>query len=265
MIVPNSLFWGEEKKMVEFLASELGISDEDFKKYFVIEHAKRSDDIVLKIGYGIYKNLTEGSQLSETERIRKRFKKGTSASLDFKLIQSLNKEVEEAKQRNAEADRIQNVFNKVRQLSSPILEKYEDDEKDNTSGFDIELYDKSIFKKYGSFFPDNFVGNGFKYRITYSPKVLFESINPNFSVERYPKLLSVFINMDKSLSDVEFHFDLTGIGWKYTEIIRQMNSLDRLIKVADAGINWQIDILDFAEQIVNELPSEVWDLAKELN
>lgn len=263
MLVPKSLWGGGEKEMATVLSEELGMSLEDFEKYFDLEHAKRSDDILLKVGFGITRNLRNSDDLSDTGKIRKRFKQGTNVELGLKLIESLNQEVEEARVRNQNESRITATLKKIGQLVTPIIETYDDDNENNTSGFSIDynpytIYDSS-WKREGD------EGSGFKLKISYSPNVLFErdSKNPAFIIDRYPDLLDVEINKNGTIGKVDFNFKRSG-NWKYSEILRDMDSLEKLIKVTDSAIEWQIDILEFANKIKNEINPEVWDLAKTL-
>jgi hypothetical protein len=261
MIVPKSLWGGGEKEMATVLSAELGMSLEDFQKYFDLEHAKRSDDILLKVGFGITKNLRNSDDLSDTGKIRKRFKQGTNVELGLKLIESLNQEVEEARVRNQNAERITATLKKIGQLLNPIIETYDEDNENNTSGFSIDwnpytIYDSS-WKREGD------EDSGFKLKIHYSPKVLFERDSKSRIIDRYPDLLDVTINKNGAIGKVDFNFK-HSTGWKYQEILRDMSSLENLIKVTDSAIEWQIDILEFANKIKNEINPEVWDLAKTL-
>ena len=45
---------------------------------------------------------------------------------------------------------------------------------------------------------------------------------------------------------------------------KNMKSLENILMVSDACINWQIDITEFAEKIKSEVNPDFWKLAKDI-
>lgn len=272
MIVPDSLYpYTKEKELQEFLAKELGISIDEFKRYFELAESPRTRDIVLKAGYYLRKNTKKEYGASESDKIRKRFKKGESASLNPMLVQKLLIEIEDAKLRNDEYDRIRDIYREAESLVKDITDEY-DEETDLSFNEGISIsfvytinsnvYDKS--KYFGLY-------------IQYSPKCLGEGeyffvkekenkgIEGKVFYDRYYKLMNVTINNLGIIQDIEFdlgqHYQ---DGNRYRLLRRDTRTLDKLIKFTDASIFWQVELSDFAEAIKKRINPKFWELGKQL-
>jgi hypothetical protein len=108
------------------LSKEIGISVDEFKRYFELAESSRSGDIVLKAGYFLRKNTKAEYNSSETDKIRKRFKKGESASLNPKLVQKLQVEIQDAILRNTEYKRVTTIISTAEKLVKDITDKYDE-------------------------------------------------------------------------------------------------------------------------------------------
>lgn len=271
MKVPASLYpYTEKKDLEEFLAKEIGISDEEFKRYFNIEESPRTRDIVLKAGYFLLKNTD--SPEKESDKIRKRFKQGESASLNPLLVQKLQFEIEEAKARNNEYDRITNIFREAESLVQDITDEY-DEETDLSFNEGISI----TFISSGSSYYDTKYNRGkyFGLNITYSPKCLGEgeffyvkerkNTSEKIFYDRYYKLMNVTINNLGVIGEIEFellqHYQ---DGTRHRLLERDTQTLDKLIKFTDAGIFWQVELSEFAETIKKRINPKFWELGKQL-
>jgi len=269
MIVPDSFYPHTKKQELEvFLANEIGISIEDFKKYFDLGKSSRTGDIVLKAGYFLLSNTNKANS-TETDKIRKRFKKGESASLNPNLIVKLQIEIEDAKVRNAEYDRIRNIFSKAEKLVTDITDKYEEGtDLSFNEGFSVSftsrgtsVYDKEkYFGLYIQYSPKCLGGGG-----EYYVKERKDGAEGRMFYDRYYNLMNVTINNLGVIEEVEF--DLKPQyqdGLRYQLVTRDTRTLDKLIKFTDASIFWQVELSDFAEMIKKQINPKFWELGKEL-
>ena len=271
MIVPDSLYPYTKKDELEvFLANEIGISIEDFKKYFQLGKSSRTGDIVLKAGYFLLSNTEKGyGNSTETDKIRKRFKKGESASLNPNLIIKLQIEIEDAKVRNAEYDRIRNIFSEAEKLVTDITDKYEEGtDLSFDEGFSVSftssgtsVYDKEkYFGLYIQYSPKCLGGGG-----QYYVKERKDGAEGRMFYDRYYHLMNVTINNLGVIEEVEFYLrPHNQDGFRYQLVTRDTRTLDKLIKFTDASIFWQVELSDFAEMIKKQINPKFWELGKEL-
>jgi|694.fasta_scaffold126127_4 hypothetical protein len=273
MKVPDSLYpYNKKEELESFLANEIGISIEEFKRYFELAESSRTRDIVLKAGYFLRSNTQDEYGSTETDKIRKRFKKGESASLNPLLIQKLQIEIEEAKERNAEYDRVKKIFREAESLVKDITDKY-DEETDLSYNEGISI----TFLSSGASYYDKKYNRAkyFGLYIEYSPKCLGEGeyffvkerkgIDGKVFYDRYYKLMNVTINNLGVIEEIQFellqHYQ---DGTRHRLLERDTQTLDKLIKFTDASILWQVELSDFAEQIKKEINPKFWELGKEL-
>lgn len=269
MIVPDSLYpYTKKQELEEFLSNEIGITTDEFKKYFEIAESSRTRDIVLKAGWFLLRNTKNEYGASETDKIRKRFIKGESASLNTKLIDKLQVEIEEAKIRNAKYDKLKDTFREAEKLVDDIVNKY--DESTDLSfneGFSVS------FTKSGDSTLDKDLYFGLY--IEYSPKCLGggdyffvkerEGIDGKVFYDRYYKLMNVLINHLGDIEEVEIELnEHYQDGMRYKLLKRDTKNLDKLIKFTDASIFWQVELVDFAEEIKKQINPKFWELGKQL-
>lgn len=267
MIVPDS-FYPHKQELEVFLANEIGLSIEDFKKYFDLGKSSRTGDIVLKAGYYLLSN-TKDAYGTETDKIRKRFKKGESASLNPKLIVKLQIEIEDAKVRNAEYDRIRNIFIEAEKLVTDITDKYEEGtDLSFNEGFSVSFTssETSIYNKKKYFglsiqYSPKCLGGGGEYYV----KEQKDGVEGRMFYDRYYNLMNVRINNLGVIEEVEFYLHPHyQDGARYQLVTRDTRTLDKLIKFTDASIFWQVELSDFAEIIKKQINPKFWELGKEL-
>ena len=254
MITPRHLFGPEGKDFKEFLISEIGISEEDFSLFLELSYSSRSRDIVLKARKKMRPNYS-----SESELIIKRFKEGSPANLSPKLVNEINEEIEKARVTYTEKKRLDDIYQKAEKLVKVITEKYQDpewqeSEEKNESGFEVRFEHESTFQPIEE--------KGFYLEISYSPKMLSfkeqkDDDDDDDEVKRIDNAVVVTIDQNGNIGQPRF-----DLGKWFLQ--KNMKSLENIIIVSDACINWQIDITEFAEQIKSEVNPEFWKLAKEL-
>jgi len=269
MIVPEHLYRDDENALIDFLSKEIGISVDEFKRYFELAESSRSGDIVLKAGYFLRKNTKAEYNSSETDKIRKRFKKGESASLNPKLVQKLQVEIQDAILRNTEYKRVTTIISTAEKLVKDITDKYDEStDLALSEGFSIDFissgtstYDKGVLR--------------FGLKIEYSPKCLGggdyffvrerKGIDSRVFYDRYYRLMNVTINNLGEIEDIQFYLGQHyQDGTRHRLLERDTRTLDKLIKFTDASIFWQVELSDFAEQIKQQINPKFWELGKEL-
>jgi len=176
---------------------------------------------------------------------------------------------------------------KAEKLLKKLLEKYSDDNEDENDGFSIEFnayrvdYESSIYIRYKPIDKYNLQGNS-RYEFTGYDKsdrdLRFENETLNhldhlaeneiiellnredteydyvitsYRERRFGEMVNMYILIDGTFTTPEFELEAD-----------YQKSLDNIIKLSDQCIEWQIDILDFAEKLKSEIPTKYFELAK---
>jgi hypothetical protein len=269
----------EYQRFKNYIVNTLFLKDEDeFDELFYVRETNNS--LTLNVnGY--------------SKSFAKRFTKGRAAFLSIDEIDQFMELITKKREELKEEKKLEIIQEKAQKLLNKLLEKYEDDE-DKNNGFSIEFnymrvdYPNSIYIRYKPIddlnFQDayNYEFSGYnKPKEEDEEKDYFENSEINeidnlpeedikallnredtdydFVITSYKKkinrftfsVVDMYILIDGTLTKPEF--DLNS-DWQ--------KSLDKIIKLSDKCIEWQIDIVDFAENLKKEINPKYFELSK---
>ena len=269
----------EYQRFKNYIVNTLFLKDEDeFDELFYVRETNNS--LTLNVnGY--------------SKSFAKRFTKGRAAFLSTDEIDQFMELITKKREELKEEKKLEIIQEKAQKLLNKLLEKYEDDE-DKNNGFSIEFnymrvdYPNSIYIRYKPIddlnFQDayNYEFSGYnKPKEEDEEKDYFENSEINeidnlpeedikallnredtdydFVITSYKKkinrftfsVVDMYILIDGTLTKPEF--DLNS-DWQ--------KSLDKIIKLSDKCIEWQIDIVDFAENLKKEINPKYFELSK---
>ena len=269
----------EYQQFKNYIINTLFLKDEDeFDVLFYVRETNNSLTINVN-GY--------------SKSFAKRFTKGRAAFLSTDEIDQFMELITKKRQELKEEKKLEIIEEKAQKLLKKLLEKYEDDE-DKNNGFSIEFnymrvdYPNSIYIRFKPIddlnFQDayNYEFSGYnKPKEEDEEKDYFENSEINeidnlpeedikallnredtdydFVITSYKKkinrftfsVVDMYILIDGTLTKPEF--DLNS-DWQ--------KSLDKIIKLSDKCIEWQIDIVDFAENLKKEINPKYFELSK---
>jgi hypothetical protein len=268
----------EYQRFKNYIVNTLFLKDEDeFDELFYVRETNNS--LTLNVnGY--------------SKSFAKRFTKGRAAFLSIDEIDQFMELITKKREELKEEKKLEIIQEKAQKLLNKLLEKYEDDE-DKNNGFSIEFnymrvdYPNSIYIRYKPIddlnFQDayNYEFNGYNKPEEDEEKDYFENselieidnlpeedikallnredTDYDFVITSYKKkinrftfsVVDMYILIDGTLTKPEF--DLNS-DWQ--------KSLDKIIKLSDKCIEWQIDIVDFAENLKKEINPKYFELSK---
>ena len=277
VVLPLGNYWRGEGKQYrpfkKYLINILFLKDEEeFDELFSLGE---SNDYVTLSKANDYRN-------------KRRFKKGRAAILSTDEIDNLQEYVNSRKKEIEEEKMFHIIREKAEKILGKLLEKYSDDNQDKNNGFSIEFnyyridYPNSIFIRYRPI--DEFNENdSYNYLFTGYYKSDDDSFEDtireiddlpeqdiiallnkqdteyDFVITSYVKVqprlngdvVSMYILLDGTSTTPEFELDS---DWQKT--------LDRIIKLSDKCIEWQIDILEFSENLKKEVNPKYFQLSK---
>jgi len=277
VVLPLGNYWRSEGKQYrpfkKYLINILFLKDEEeFDELFSLGE---SNDYVTLSKANDYRN-------------KRRFKKGRAAILSTDEIDNLQEYVNSRKKEIEEEKMFHIIREKAEKILGKLLEKYSDDNQDKNNGFSIEFnyyridYPNSIFIRYRPI--DEFNENdSYNYLFTGYYKSDDDSFEDtireiddlpeqdiiallnkqdteyDFVITSYVKVqprlngdvVSMYILLDGTSTTPEFELDS---DWQKT--------LDRIIKLSDKCIEWQIDILEFSENLKKEVNPKYFQLSK---
>jgi len=268
----------EYQRFKNYIINTLFLKDEDeFDELFYVRETNNS--LTLNVnGY--------------SKSFAKRFTKGRAAFLSIDEIDQFMELITKKREELKEEKKLEIIEEKAQKLLKKLLEKYEDDD-DKNNGFSIEFnymrvdYPNSIYIRYKPIddlnFQDayNYEFSGYNKPDEDEEKDYFENSELNeidnlpeeeiiallnredtdydFVITSYKKkinrftfsVVDMYILIDGTLTKPEF--DLNS-DWQ--------KSLDKIIKLSDKCIEWQIDIVDFAENLKKEINPKYFELSK---
>lgn len=277
VVLPLGNYWRSEGKQYrpfkKYLINILFLKDEEeFDELFSLGE---SNDYVTLSKANDYRN-------------KRRFKKGRAAILSTDEIDNLQEYVNSRKKEIEEEKMFHIIREKAEKILGKLLEKYSDDNQDKNNGFSIEFnyyridYPNSIFIRYRPI--DEFNENdSYNYLFTGYYKSDDDSFEDtireiddlpeediiallnkqdteyDFVINSYVKVqprlngdvVSMYILLDGTSTTPEFEL---YSDWQKT--------LDRIIKLSDKCIEWQIDILEFSENLKKEVNPKYFELSK---
>lgn len=264
----------EYQRFKNYIINTLFLKDEDeFDELFYVRETNNS--LTLNVKH---------------ESFSKRFTKGRAAILSIDEIEQFMEQITKKREELKEEKKLEIIEEKAKKLLKKLLEKYEDDE-DKNNGFSIEFNymgePNSIYIRYKPIddlnFQDayNYEFSGYNKPDEDEEKDYFENSTLNeidnlpeedvkallnredtdydFVITSYKKninrfeysVVDMYILIDGTLTKPEF--DLNS-NWQ--------KSLDKIIKLSDKCIEWQIDIVDFAENLKKEINPKYFELSK---
>ena len=279
VVLPLGNYWRSEGKQYR-----------PFKKYLInILFLKDEEEFDELFSLGESNDYVTLSKANDYSWRKRRFKKGRAAILSTDEIDNLQEYVNSRKKEIEEEKKFDIIREKAEKLLGKLLEKYSDDNQDKNNGFSIEFnyyridYPNSIFIRYRPIdeFNENdsynylFTGyyksdddDGFEDTIREIDDLPEEDIiallnkqdtEYDFVITSYVKVqprlngdvVSMYILLDGTSTTPEFELDS---DWQKT--------LDRIIKLSDKCIEWQIDILEFSENLKKEVNPKYFELSK---
>ena len=279
VVLPLGNYWRSEGKQYR-----------PFKKYLInILFLKDEEEFDELFSLGESNDYVTLSKANDYSWRKRRFKKGRAAILSTDEIDNLQEYVNSRKKEIEEEKKFDIIREKAEKLLGKLLEKYSDDNQDKNNGFSIEFnyyridYPNSIFIRYRPIdeFNENdsynylFTGyyksdddDSFEDTIREIDDLPEEDIiallnkqdtEYDFVITSYVKVqprlngdvVSMYILLDGTSTTPEFELDS---DWQKT--------LDRIIKLSDKCIEWQIDILEFSENLKKEVNPKYFELSK---
>lgn len=264
----------------------------DFKKYVVatlflkdVEEFDELFEIDSSVGYI---TLLKSGEYGRN-RYKKRFKRMRPAILGVEDIDELMQYAEQRRKEIREEKRAEIVTEKAEKILKKILEKYEEDEDENKNdGFSLEFnymridYPDSIYIRYKPIDKYNLQGNS-KYEFTGYDKSDRDATFENETLSQFDHLTENEIIELLNREDTEYDFVITSYRERVLRFGEMVNmyilidgtfttpefeldadyqkTLDNIIKLSDQCIEWQIDILEFAEKLKSEIPAKYFELA----
>jgi len=263
----------------KYVVATLFLKDvEEFDELFSID---RSTEYITLLKSGDYGR----------NRYKKRFKRMRPAILGIEDVDELMQYAEQRRKEIREEKREEMVTEKSEKILKNLLKKYDEDydDENKNNGFSIEFnymridYPNSIYIRYKPIDKYNLQGNS-RYEFTgydksdrdlrFENETLnqFDHLAENEIIEllnredteydyvitsyrervlRFGKMVYMYILIDGTFTTPEFELEAD-----------YQKSLDNIIKLSDQCIEWQIDILDFAEKLKSEINPKFFELYK---
>jgi hypothetical protein len=212
------------------------------------------------------------------------------AILGVEDIDELMQYAEQRRKEIREEKRAEIVSEKAEKILKNLLKKYDDDYEDENknNGFSIEFnymridYPDSIYIRYKPIDKYNLQGNS-KYEFTGYDKSDRDATFENETLSQFDHLTENEIIPLLNREDTEYDFVITSYRERVLRFGKMVymyilidgtfttpefeldadyqKSLDNIIKLSDQCIEWQIDILEFAEKLKSEIPAKYFELA----
>jgi len=265
----------------------------NFKKYVVatlfLKDVEEFDELFNIDSSAEYITLLKSREYGRN-RYKKRFKRMRPAILGVEDIDELIQYAEQRRKEIREEKREEIVNEKAEKILKKILDKYDDDyENENkNNGFSIEFnymslkYPNSIYIRYKPIDKYNLQGNS-KYEFTGYDKSDRDASFENETLSQFDHLTEDEIIPLLNREDTEYDFVITSYKERVLRFGTMVDmyisidgtfstpefeldsdyqkSLDNIIKLSDQCIEWQIDILEFAEKLKSEIPAKYFELA----
>lgn len=264
----------------------------NFKKYVVatlfLKDVEEFDELFNIDSSAEYITLLKRKSEYGRNRYKKRFKRMRPAILGVEDVDELMQYAEQRRKEIREEKRAEIVTEKAEKILKKILEKYEEDEDENNDGFSLEFnymridYPDSIYIRYKPIDKYNLQGNS-KYEFTGYDKSDRDATFENETLSQFDHLTENEIIELLNREDTEYDFVITSYRERVLRFSEMVNmyilidgtfttpefeldadyrkSLDNIIKLSDQCIEWQIDILEFAEKLKSEIPAKYFELA----
>jgi len=260
-----------------YVVSILFLKDiEEFEELFDIETSSE------------YITLTKRRDYSRN-RYKKRFKRNKPAIFTNEDVDYLTEYAEEKRKEIREEKRFHFVMERAGKLVKKLLEKYEEYNEDENDGFSLEFnyyrvdYPNSIYIRYKPLDKYNLTQEKVYEFSGYSKEdredtfedddieeidnlpeneiiaLLNREDTPyDFVITSYKKrvirfgeVVSMYILIDGTFTTPEFSLDSD-----------YLKTLDNIIRLGDMCIEWQIEIMEFAEKIKSEINPKYFELSK---
>ena len=260
-----------------YVVSMLFLKDiEEFEELFDIETSSE------------YITLTKRRDYSRN-RYKKRFKRNKPAIFTNEDVDYLTEYAEEKRKEIREEKRFHFVMERAGKLVKKLLEKYEENDEDRNDGFSLEFnyyrvdYPNSIYIRYKPLDKYNLTQEKVYEFSGYSKEdredtfedddieeidnlpeneiiaLLNREDTPyDFVITSYKKrvirfgeVVSMYILIDGTFTTPEFSLDSD-----------YLKTLDNIIRLGDMCIEWQIEIMEFAEKIKSEINPKYFELSK---
>lgn len=260
-----------------YVVSILFLKDiEEFEELFDIETSSE------------YITLTKRRDYSRN-RYKKRFKRNKPAIFTNEDVDYLTEYAEEKRKEIREEKRFHFVMERAGKLVKKLLEKYEENDEDRNDGFSLEFnyyrvdYPNSIYIRYKPLDKYNLTQEKVYEFSGYSKEdredtfedddieeidnlpeneiiaLLNREDTPyDFVITSYKKrvirfgeVVSMYILIDGTFTTPEFSLDSD-----------YLKTLDNIIRLGDMCIEWQIEIMEFAEKIKSEINPKYFELSK---
>lgn len=260
-----------------YVVSMLFLKDiEEFEELFDIETSSE------------YITLTKRRDYSRN-RYKKRFKRNKPAIFTNEDVDYLTEYAEEKRKEIREEKRFHFVMERAGKLVKKLLEKYEEYNEDENDGFSLEFnyyrvdYPNSIYIRYKPLDKYNLTQEKVYEFSGYSKEdredtfedddieeidnlpeneiiaLLNREDTPyDFVITSYKKrvirfgeVVSMYILIDGTFTTPEFSLDSD-----------YLKTLDNIIRLGDMCIEWQIEIMEFAEKIKSEINPKYFELSK---
>lgn len=260
-----------------YVVSILFLKDiEEFEELFDIETSSE------------YITLTKRRDYSRN-RYKKRFKRNKPAIFTNEDVDYLTEYAEEKRKEIREEKRFHFVMERAGKLVKKLLEKYEENDEDKNDGFSLEFnyyrvdYPNSIYIRYKPLDKYNLTQEKVYEFSGYSKEdredtfedddieeidnlpeneiiaLLNREDTPyDFVITSYKKrvirfgeVVSMYILIDGTFTTPEFSLDSD-----------YLKTLDNIIRLGDMCIEWQIEIMEFAEKIKSEINPKYFELSK---
>lgn len=260
-----------------YVVSMLFLKDiEEFEELFDIETSSEYITLTKRRDYG-------------RNRYKKRFKRNKPAIFTNEDVDYLTEYAEEKRKEIREEKRYHFVMERAGKLLNKLLEKYEEDNEDKNDGFSLEFnyyrvdYPNSIYIRYKPLDKynltqekvyefsgyskedreDTFEDDDIEEIDNLPESEIIELLNRedtpyDFVITSYKKrvirfgeVVSMYILIDGTFTTPEFSLDSD-----------YLKTLDNIIRLGDMCIEWQIEIMEFAEKLKSEINPKYFELSK---
>jgi len=263
----------------KYVVATLFLKDvEEFDELFSID---RSTEYITLLKSGDYGR----------NRYKKRFKRMRPAILGIEDVDELMQYAEQRRKEIREEKREEMVTEKSEKILKNLLKKYDEDydDENKNNGFSIEFnymridYPNSIYIRYKPIDKYNLQGNS-RYEFTGYDKSDRDLRFENETLNQFDHLAENEIIELLNREDTEYDYVITSYRERVLRFGEMVNmyilidgtfttpefeleadyqkSLDNIIKLSDQCIEWQIDILDFAEKLKSEINPKFFELYK---
>lgn len=266
---------------------------DNFKKYVVatlfLKDVEEFDELFDIDKSSEYITLLKNREYGRN-RYKKRFKRMKPAILGIDDVDYLMQYAEQRRKEIKEEKRAEIVTEKAEKILKNLLKKYDDDYEDENKndGFSIEFnymrvdYPDSIYIRYKPIDKYNLQGNS-KYEFSGYDKQDRDASFENETLSQFDHLTENEIIALLNKEDTEYDFVITSYRERVLRFGPMVDmyilidgtlttpefdletdyqkSLDNIIKLSDQCIEWQIEILEFAEKLKSEIPAKYFELA----